>query len=1214
MSTPSPGVEVKVLYTFDDQNKSNCLARLPNALSIPTVSLDETTQVGVIELKTCIQAIVSARHSRDAISPELVAKLGHDYTVYAYDFSEYETPLVGQGMLSWILASASTTPNAPAEESQTMVTGRVCKNILGLFSNGVKETLEVKLKLVPVPTCMQSEYVENMERYHSLSKVMPEGMDYKEWADFLRANPAIGQLAQPTPRNVTLNADSISMGGMDSFSEMIMSDSFYEQHHTSFHTHDTRASSPAMSTVSSYPYQIQQEYRPASQASFHSEPAAYSPYYSPVTEPNAEQPEDGPPKKRARITKAKRPRKTPLGTNAESLRVTASTAASVRLHRPTPLNAGAAVSAEQVPRAPTPRPRNAGSLPSGSRVPAPSLLRNASMDENRPYHSPYDSGIFSDNALDSADDNKGDSPEDTTPPNLPSSPPVLPERIASPAPSSPELPVLPPNDSGFVSDVPIAQMEEEGDPESTLCEKRDSTIGPEVRTRKKPDRSKRSWSEFNPGPVELLPSSCASKHRTGSMKRQPEPMPIDPGLLNHFLNHVGPTETQSGYQQSIQASAPLPNLPPTDTVPFNQSVQDKIGPSPLAELATEVPEESASSAKPDTMVANRASTPQLPVPVPKPAVKGARGLARSQTWSGEPMSDAAAPGDSKGKQPRSGSGAKRKQREIIKEKLEQAIEKGFLPQFCNNCGQIETPAWRRAFTRIEMGTPDHITLSSKGSGIIAHEVISQGDDDTPAQYRIFKQVLEPEEIEGDTFTTLMLCNPCGLWLVKKNAMRPQEVWGKQQGAADKSKRKRKPKKPKTGNDILTSDAVIPESESGAPDQQTERGALPSLDGTSDSQTQPPVRMRSCSFQVAEDPQLDEPAARAALARAIQSSPVGIRRGSRDTPIDLDGDLTPKPTRRLLFPSPRRPGEMKSLADKGASRSPSTRSSAPKPVNPTTRILDVVIEDGDKENCPPSFENEDDIAHLFEDGTSSKTTPIKGISLEDLLKTPTPGSRQRAPLTPMHRAEINLTTPSRSSRTPKANGKAPETPFTRQLNDILSDSMLSGSPSQAFDLSAFPSFNTPGRNNGLQFGDLLQTDLLSSDLPIPSSPPKSFDFSVFEDPNTSTVGLWSGASIFDSDAIMSDAPLGDQDNSLPDGNDAPKILTINGISLDFATMIEDVVGNATSKEQETMRNSSVDVKLNGKAESLGEAPQQGTTSGASKKPELNVSAEPAGSKP
>lgn len=52
---------VKVLYTFDDGNKTNCLARLPQPLSIPTVQLDDATQIGVIELKTCIQAIVQHR-------------------------------------------------------------------------------------------------------------------------------------------------------------------------------------------------------------------------------------------------------------------------------------------------------------------------------------------------------------------------------------------------------------------------------------------------------------------------------------------------------------------------------------------------------------------------------------------------------------------------------------------------------------------------------------------------------------------------------------------------------------------------------------------------------------------------------------------------------------------------------------------------------------------------------------------------------------------------------------------------------------------------------------------------------------------------------------------------------------------------------------------------------------------------------------------------
>jgi hypothetical protein len=54
---------VKVFYTFDDQNKTWCLARLPNALPIPVVAIDDSTQIGVIELRTCIQAIVTARYT-----------------------------------------------------------------------------------------------------------------------------------------------------------------------------------------------------------------------------------------------------------------------------------------------------------------------------------------------------------------------------------------------------------------------------------------------------------------------------------------------------------------------------------------------------------------------------------------------------------------------------------------------------------------------------------------------------------------------------------------------------------------------------------------------------------------------------------------------------------------------------------------------------------------------------------------------------------------------------------------------------------------------------------------------------------------------------------------------------------------------------------------------------------------------------------------------
>ena len=220
-------------------------------------------------------------HSAHRCSPELVAKLGHDYTVYAYDFSEYETPLVGQGMLSWILASASSTPNAPAKDSQTMVTGRVCKNILGIFSNGIKETLEVKLKLVPVPTCMQKEYVENMERYHSLSQLMPEGFDYNAWSDFLKENPMLSHLAQPAPGYPAQPSPRASTGGVEPFHQMLTrqspsqepsrNDSFYDQTGMPFMSQPTRPSSPAMSTISFHHYQYNPPSRPASRTSVRSE-------------------------------------------------------------------------------------------------------------------------------------------------------------------------------------------------------------------------------------------------------------------------------------------------------------------------------------------------------------------------------------------------------------------------------------------------------------------------------------------------------------------------------------------------------------------------------------------------------------------------------------------------------------------------------------------------------------------------------------------------------------------------------------------------------------------------------------------------------------------------------------------------------------------------------------------------------------------------------
>ncbi|KAJ4993256.1 GATA transcription factor [Stagonosporopsis vannaccii] len=1291
-----------ILYTFDDQNKSNCLARLPNALSIPVVSLDEDTQVGVIELKTCIQAIVVA-------SPELTAKLGHDYTVYAYDFSEYETPLVGQGMLSWILASASVTPNAPAEDSQTMVTGRVCKNILGLFSNGIKETLEVKLKLVPVPTSMQKEYVENMERYHSLSQIMPEGFDYTAWSDFLKENPTLGQLAQPTPNSPSYHLHRSSTGGYEPFHQMltrhspsqepVRNDSFYKQSNASFMSQPSRASSPARSVASFRHVPYNPEPRPNSRASVRSEMSTHSQQCPAEPQYIIEFQEDGPPKKRARITQATRPRNTPLTARNDSLHKTAATASSVWLHRPIATNAAASFAdAEMQPRAPTPRPGNRafGARPP-QRMPAPSALRHGSMDAGRPYVSPYNAGTFSDAAVDSGDDERDASP-DETPRDIPSSPPVV-GQPASPTPSSPTLPTFPQlTDSGFVSDVTFGREEDsyvagatvpDGSDLVTRNSARDAARDATKRRKQLArmevtpyDQSHKPWQEVNPGPTERLPQTYIPPPR--SFTRDPYKQvaqSIETDTCNQKLVRADPSRdenpglsrSQTSHEGSNAAApAKRPRQPPTDSFPFPPLDQSQTAPgnagSPDSIFSQCSPESEAGE-----KIYSREATPNGPPKRPK--ASKSRGLPRSHTWSGtgEPMSDAPTPSESGAIEKavsRSGSHAKRKK--YIKEKLKSALASGDMPDHCHNCGEIETPTWRRPYTRVEYGTPEGIVLSP--AGIVAYEIIEadpeKGED---PMYRIYRNKITKEEKDANIYETMNLCNPCGLFLVKKGRSRPQSYWDKSGEAKASPKRRRIPStrsKSQSQNEDIASDTAVPHSDAMVSDKQQAPNEL--QESRSDRVMPPPsTRPRASSTSTKdcatnhEELRVSASAeAEAALERAIQSSPAGFRR-SKDSSVDVDPDLTPKPTRRLLFPSPRKSGEVKTLdfkqesADKPIpqivlkgeaapenprcercrrvkklcdrqhpcgrcvasghecipakmrtnvyTRNPGRDAPAPAPSNapdapgnfneqavgtvfnvaaspistaqPDESVLSVVDEgEVDKENCPPAAPGKahDDLSYLFDTAgppktTPKKTTPRKDDILSELLKTPTPGSRRRLPLTPRRSADEAdpAMTPSRSIFTPRTMrpaSAAPDTPFTRQLNAMLSDANNS-SPSQVFDFSAFPVFDTPARASGAQFSDLFNDDFLSSDMPASSSPARAgmlgLGFDLYEDPNTSSVGLWTDQDMFSSDAVMLDVDNDTKGSSdTTDGTGATALLkmTVGGVTVDFASMIEEVVGN------------------------------------------------------
>lgn len=1141
-----------------------------------------------------------------------------------------------------------------------MVTGRVCKNILGLFGNGMKETLEVKLKLVPVPTSMQHEYVENMERYHSLSQLMPEGFDYNAWSDFLKENPTLSQLAQPTPTMHTQPSQRSSLGGYEPFHEMLTRNSpsqdtmradSYDQVNMSFNTQPTRASSPAMSTLSFHHYQYNPDSRPASRASVRSE-ASYPQQQLPSQDQyTLEQQEEGPPKKRARIVQTKRPKKTPLTAHNDSLRVTASTAASVRLHRPlAPHSAATLASAESIPRAPTPRPGDAAFGQRGSRrPPAPSALRHASMDEGRPYMSPYDSSAFSDNALDSPEEERGESPEDT-PMDIPSSPPLALQRTVSPDPSSPNLPTLPlPNDSGFVSDMALGLDEDGIDLGSNIWDGSDLPVVPDARTRgpRGPyDISQRPWQQVVPGPTDRLPQSYVPRPK--QYYRKPVAQPVAQSIEQQSgcaPTHAHLQNNGKSCAQGRNSGAAGQRPPPTDSFPFGpqQPQSQEQVTSGAANSKLIAPAASVSHTSPvsdfDAQVYSRSCTPNPPTQKAK-ATRG-KGLSRSQTWSGtgEPMSDAPAPSDPAA--PRSGSGARRKK--YIKEKLAQAIAAGELPPHCKNCGEIDTPTWRKAFTRVEYGSPDGIETSkdTTTTAVITYEVIEPSEESGgDLSYRVFKNNLTREEKDAKVYEELNLCNPCGLWFLKKCSMRPRKIWDKSEKGTKRKRATASRTKSVSQDDDLVSDAAVPHSEPVMPEEFADASA--SLDGNVDGSMPPPTTLgRASSFQApAHASALDKEAAEEALRRAIQSSPAGLR-GSRHSPIDVDPDLTPKPTRRLLFPSPRKEGESKSLSPNPAGSTTGTDDAMADLVpekprckrckklhrscdrerpcgrcdnagigfdgcipgevprtnwfeTPVVQMANVDEENPDKENCPPPPNQEnDDYVHLFEDPVSPKTTPQKDMLFQDLLKSPTPGSRSRNPLTPRRRTESmdllntpSSITPSRNILTPRGTRAAtiaPETPFTRQLNALLSDGNFP-SDSQGIDFSSFPTFNTPGRT---QFSEFMNDDFLSSDMPLPSSPPKSgalgLGFELYEDPTTSTPGLWSGVGMFDSDSMM--AEFNKQSSiDMDDGTESSAMLKmhVGGVTVDFSAMIEEGVTNENREMQKQQSTGSPEAQSQGLA--------------------------------
>jgi hypothetical protein len=486
---PTRAMRVKVLYSFDKDNRDNCLARFPNTQQIPAVDIGEGSQVGVIELRQCLQAITTA-------SPELLSRLSDgDFTIYAYDYSEYDTPLVGQGMLSAALAIALP----PSATNKKMITGRVCQNLPALFSNGVKETLEVKLRLVPMPKPAQNAFEKKMESMRGMSPARSVGFDPNAWSASMQQNRAqqqmndyfaFGAASATGGDDMALMDEMLGLGSGSSGSasgQQIMGGVGMAETPTepaygfnpafSHSAPGSRAGSPMMGSDSSTHNQrlrhqsfsanspsFPDQSRPVSRASTRSEVQSSRHQRQASQQPAAQAQteiyynEEGQPRKRAKVTQADWRGRSSFGAKGSDLRVTAATAHSVQMHRPVAKRQGAPGSdLEPPPRAPTPVPQRHPMLqqqkqPRTSQ--SRSLLRQAStLSMNSEMISDVDQ--FSDAIMSSPEEG---SPArsftaEGTPQDIPSSPPVF-AGINAPEPSSPGLPSLPHGavDSGYMSE------------------------------------------------------------------------------------------------------------------------------------------------------------------------------------------------------------------------------------------------------------------------------------------------------------------------------------------------------------------------------------------------------------------------------------------------------------------------------------------------------------------------------------------------------------------------------------------------------------------------------------------------------------------------------------------------------------------------------------------------------------------------------------------
>ncbi|CCC13251.1 hypothetical protein SMACR_07029 [Sordaria macrospora] len=1131
---------LKVLYTFDRDGQVSCLARWPHILQIQTLPVDERTTIGVVDLRTCLQAIAQC-------SPEIVNQQENDYTVYAVDYSEPDTPLVGQGMLSWGLEFASDH-NSQRHQQQQLVTGRVTRSLLPVFSNGSRETLEVKMKLTAVAKMQRLGFsgmdntLSNMLRS---DPIQPTDITTSEWASFIQSNPGLGSSANmasmhspamsTAPLNVNLNGDG--RYNMDIRSDppppptrpASILPSGSQPQNTGPVVNNMQnmqplqpvpprpaptgesASSPAPSQSVEIPanQSARPTSRPSSRASRTRVPTGRPrgrPRKKPLEAGNtsgveeATDGDDGPQKKRAKVISADFTSTAPFGSAPESLRVAASTSGSLRNMRPVGAGGNPSLGnhVQDVPRAPTPVPDGSMLQRQQRRLIFENKMKSdfAGDAESSMYQSRFGQQTMQRSMSHDArspTDSIGQSPDqgyvpEDSPADIGSSPPV-PRTSAymhsSPYVSSPVLPPMPvpmPQvDSGFMSggfddifdedellqDAPQDHGQElPGQPQDRMV------VSPPVPQVSKPNARKGNrahrqginfpFQEVNPGPKELLPTKSIFNPagKTKALNRVAQatsvpPMPKknadrpfkrsntapNPIMSDHDPLLQQPNDQQDGethqegtasqnsqavmqgsqtqhqppfnlQQQSSTQSTGNTSAQPPATIPVTTVMPIPERPEPVhskaAQPATKPVSNNSASAAPasdpvveSTGMSSRAAQSEAPAPAP----------ARARPPPPREPSEPEEP-------PRYNKNMVKKQ--SIKEKLEEAIQRGESPPFCNNCGAIETPTWRKIWTQDHRGVPGVYEFSDKPGFVTTIDILEKDADGQSIMYQLVKKNLGPRD-DKKLWKETLLCNPCGIWLAKFKVHRPQDRWDKDAARLNQPRKKKNSRNKKRKNDTQTnptSEAYFTTDPIGPADQESPEEAQ------YQNMTQPTHQ----NVNEMEDSNNNQSLhhmilnSRSSPKRRGLGSTHSRGSGTADSPIAVEDDLGT--TRRLLFPSPRKGGALKVLGELAGNA-----------VNGTTVSQDPKSAAMGKENIGHSTEfqptrrpntpvlpDQDELdQELFGSPVDRPSTPPPKSSSSGIFKTPTRPTPNHRPIT---------RSISRSIRTVRSAQKSPGQLFTQ----------------------------------------------------------------------------------------------------------------------------------------------------------------------------------------